>query len=170
MCDFISWIELDGVNYFITSKQLRSKRGKELKDYLGSKYSDDVKGHGAINWFFDLKGKGIHRERTNFSNPKNFPNEIIELIKSGGFKGIGVCEEILTDETWKKYEEIRQSAWKKYQEIEHPAYEKYEEIRQSAREKYLEIQQPALKEYHETISKEFWGLAIIKENRKDVWK
>ena len=40
MCHFISWIDLDGQLYYLTSKELRSKRGKELKEYLDSAYAE----------------------------------------------------------------------------------------------------------------------------------
>ena len=111
MCHFISWIDLEGQLYYLTSKELRSKRGKELKDYLGSAYAEDVVGHGAIDWYFDLKGLGVHRECTDFSSPANFPDEIVKAIKSGAFKGMGLCPEILNQSASAEYEKIRQSAF-----------------------------------------------------------
>jgi len=82
MCKFVSWIEKDGVLWYLTDKDIQSKRGKEYRDYNPCR--DDDRGHGAIRWFYDLKG-GKERECFDFSTPSNFPSEIVEAIKQGNF-------------------------------------------------------------------------------------
>jgi len=89
MCEFISYIEKGrGKNkktYFLTGEQVfNSVRGTALQEYTKSK--DDLTGHGAIRWFYELEG-GTERECTDFSKPDNFPTEIVEAIKKGEMRG-----------------------------------------------------------------------------------
>ena len=169
MCHFISWIDLEGQLYYLTSKELRSKRGRELKEYLGSAYAEDVVGHGAIDWYFDLKGRGVHKECMVFSSPANFPDEIVKAIKSGAFKGMGVCPEILNESAKADYEKIRQSAWADYEKIEQSAWADYEKIRQSAQADYEKIEQSAWADYQKIEQSAFWRLAIDAKNRSAAW-
>ena len=83
MCDFISWIEKDGKLYYLTTEDIESKRGKEYRDYNPN--ADDIKGHGAIRWFYNLKG-GKEKECTDFTTPKGFPREIQKAIIQGKFR------------------------------------------------------------------------------------
>ena len=53
MCEFISWIEYEKKNYFLTDKDLESKEGKSLIKFLGSSFREDIKGHGAIRTYFN---------------------------------------------------------------------------------------------------------------------
>ena len=147
MCHFISWIDLEGQLYYLTSKELRSKRGKELREYLGSAYADDVVGHGAIDWYYGLKGKGMHKECTDFSSPASFPDEIVKAIKSGAFMGMGVCPELLN-----------QPALAEYEKIEQPALAEYEKVEQSAWAEYKRIEQTT-----------FWRLVSDAKNRSTAW-
>ena len=111
MCDFISWIEVGGNIFFLTSDDLHSRKGWELKKHLGSQYTEDVKGHGAIKWFFDMEGKGKHKECTDFSTPSNFPPEIVVAIKAGKFRGIGIAKQLLKTPAWAEYEKVKASAF-----------------------------------------------------------
>ena len=147
MCEFISWIELDGKNYFLTKKELATKDGRMLKKYLGSQYAVDVVGHGAINRYYHLDGRGIHRECIDFSSPDNFPPEIVKAIKKGLFKGMGVCPQILTQPAMAEYEKIQQQAMAEYRKIEQPAWAEYRKIQQQAMAEYEKIEQPAWAEY-----------------------
>jgi hypothetical protein len=52
MCDFISWVDIDGVVFFITDKELRTKRGRDLMKYSG--WDTDVIGHGFIREYYEL--------------------------------------------------------------------------------------------------------------------
>jgi len=90
MCDFVSWIEFGDYILFLTNLDLETKRGRELMKFLGNKFDEDIKGHGAIEWYYELTIKGIHRECTDFSLPGNFPSKIVNAIKSGEMSYIGV--------------------------------------------------------------------------------
>ena len=180
MCHFISWIDLEGQLYYLTSKELRSKRGKELKEYLGSAYADDVVGHGAIDWYYDLKGLGVHKECTNFSSPANFPDEIVRKIKSGAFMGMGVCPELLNkaalaeyerirQPAWAEYEKIAQPAWAEYKRVEQSAWAEYEKIQQLAWAEYKRVEQSALAEYEKIQQTTFWRLISDAKNRSTAW-
>jgi vacuolar-type H+-ATPase subunit E/Vma4 len=156
MCEFVSWIEIDGTNYFLTSKELKTKKGKELKQYLGSKYYEDICGHGAIDWYFELHGEGTHKECADFSSPKNFPNDIVKTIKSGSFLGIGITRQILTGPAWAEYEKIRGTALAEYEKIRGTALAEYEKISGPAWAEYEKISGTALAEY-EKISGPAWA-------------
>ena len=54
MCNLVSWIEKDGAVFMLDNDDLLSKRGRELKEHLGIAYDEDNKGHGAIEWFYNL--------------------------------------------------------------------------------------------------------------------
>ena len=99
MSEFVSYIKVNDVLFYLTKKEFNSKRGLELKAHLGSQYYQDGMGHGAVNWFFDLKGKGEHKECTDFSSPSNFPTEIAEAIKAGAF-AVGYGKGLLTAAAW----------------------------------------------------------------------
>ena len=169
MCHFISWIDLEGQLYYLTSKELRSKRGRELKEYLGSAYAEDVVGHGAIDWYFDLKGRGVHKECMVFSSPANFPDEIVKAIKSGAFKGMGVCPEILNLSALAEQEKVKQPALAEYKKIEQSAKAEYKKIEQSAWAECEKISQPAWADYQKIEQSAFWRLAIDAKNRSAAW-
>ena len=91
MCDFVSWIEYEGKNYFLTNKHLEDKEGQELIRFLGPEFDEDIKGHGAIRAYYN-GGKqqfkeglkwGTEKENSDLSSPANFPPEIVESIKKG---------------------------------------------------------------------------------------
>ena len=118
MCEFLSWIKIENKVYFLTDIELKSERGKELKKYLGEKYDEDKKGHGAIRWYYSLpENVGENKENSDFSSPANFPVEIVKALKKGYFSKIGTAEKMLDLSALKKYEEIEQPAMKKYEEI-----------------------------------------------------
>ena len=155
MCHFISWIEYKDEVYFLDDTKLNTKEGREL---LKAEYKDDLLGHGAIRHYYpELKDMGIDCECTNFSSPKNFPDEIVEVIKKGLFRGFSVCVGILTKQAYAEYQKIQQQACAKYQKIQ--AYAEYQKIQQPAYAEYKKIEQPA-----------FWDLAKQKKNRKRNWK
>ena len=116
MCQFCSWIEYKDDIYFLTSAELNTKEGRELRKYLGDQFYEDIKGHGAIDRYWGLNGKGRHKECEDFSKPSNFPKLIQEAIKAGKFRGIGVSEGLLTAPAGKAYQEAKATAWKAYQE------------------------------------------------------
>ena len=164
MSEFLSWIEYRDKLYYLTKAKLNSKKGKALKEYCA--WDGDLVGHGAIRRYYRLGSRGIGRECTDFSSPKNFPQEIVEAIKKGLFKGMGIPTQILTPKALAEYEKVEQSAWAeykialaKYEKITQPAQNKYKKTKRSARDKYQQIRQST-----------FWKLVKNPENRVDVWK
>jgi len=83
MCHFVSWIEFDGEVYWMKPSDLATKEGKALTKYLGPAFDEDIIGHGAIDHFYSLKGRGKHLECEDLSSPKNFPEGIALAIKAG---------------------------------------------------------------------------------------
>ena len=170
MCDFISWIEHQGDIYFLTNQELNTKEGRELKEYLGTAFYDDIKGHGAIDRYWGLKGKGVHKECTDFSTPDNFPPVIVEAIKKGLFEGIGAAEGILTPTAWAEYKKVQQPAMAEYEKVQQPAWAEYEKVEQAAWAEYEKAIQAAMAEYKKVQQAAFWALARDKKNRTEVWK
>jgi len=88
MCEFVSWKEVkcpDGSTQilFLTSDDVfNTSKGRKLQNHTTP---GDFIGHGAIDFYYDLDGKGVNHECTDFWTPKNFPPEIVEAIKAGKF-------------------------------------------------------------------------------------
>jgi len=180
MCEFISWVEKRDKLYFVTGKQLfETKKGQE---FIKTISSDDYCGHGTIrDWYHIDAGDGIDRECADFSMTDNFPNKIVEAIKDGSMRGLGMSEQLLTPKTlaeYKKirqsasdeYDRIRQSAWDEYKKIRQSASDEYDRIRQSASDEYERIEQSAWAEYEKMRQSAFWDLFAIPENRNPAWR
>ena len=106
MCQFISWKEYKGKNYFLTNEDLETKEGKKL---LKEDVKADLCGHGALTSYYpELQYKGNSHECSNFSTPDNFPKEIVKAIKQGKLSRIGICVEVLNDLGKKEYKKIKQ--------------------------------------------------------------
>ena len=107
MCEFISWVEHENTLYYLTANLLNTKEGRDLKKFLGTAYAEDIKGHGAIERYFGIKGK--HHECTDFSSPNNFPAEIVKAMKAGAFRGIGIpdASQVLTKKAYADYRSKR---------------------------------------------------------------
>jgi hypothetical protein len=164
MCEFASWKEYKGKVYFIKNSDLITKEGKKL---LKPEVIADLSGHGAIEHYYpELKGKGVNKERTNFSTPKNFPKEIVRAIKAGKLSRIGLSSQLLTAEGWAEYEKIRQQAWAEYRKIRQQAWAEYRKIMQQAWAEYEKIRQPALAEYRK-IRQQAW--AEYEKIRQQAW-
>lgn len=86
MCEFISWIPKAKGNYFLTYHQIfETDKGKEVLE----KTKGDWWGHEAINLYYGLSDtERLHKECTDFSTPKNFPDDIVWAIKAGEMKGV----------------------------------------------------------------------------------
>src|SRR3989304_3192043 len=114
MCVFISWKEVrrtDGATeiLFLTYDDIyNSKRGKKLQQHTTP---DDFVGHGAIDFFYELDGKGVKKECTDFSSPSKFPVVIAEAIKTGKFYLMGIPLGLLSPSALADCEKIRKSAW-----------------------------------------------------------
>jgi hypothetical protein len=91
VCEFISWKEIkcpDGSTQilFLTYDDIHNtSRGLELRNHTTG---DDLRGHGAIDFYYQLNGKGKNRECTDFSTPDNFPKEIVVALKAGLMRGV----------------------------------------------------------------------------------
>ena len=130
MCNFISWVEYKGEILFLTKHELRTNKGKELTKHLGLQYYNDIKGHGAIEHYYDLKSNsGVHRECEDFSSPDNFPLVIQEAIKRGDFEGIGTAKGLLTDSVYADYKKIVQSTYANHIKIIQSAFWKLFKVR-----------------------------------------
>jgi len=155
MCNFISAIK-DGNEYFyLTKDDLKGKRIKEFKEYNGNFWQEEICGHGAINFFYP-EVKGERWECEDFSSLKNFPSCVVEDIKKGNFRGIGICIDILNNEGKKKYEKAQQPAWAEYNKVEQPALAEYNKVEQSAWAEYNKVEQSAWAEY-EKITQSAWA-------------
>ena len=120
MCEFISWIEYKDEILYLTSKDLETRKGREMLKSVGR---EDIAGHGAIRYYFNIPdGKGTPKECTDFSTPNNFPEDIVRDIKEGLFIGFGIGKQLLTKPAWAEYKEIRQSEWAKYEKIRQSAF------------------------------------------------
>jgi len=168
MCDFLSWIEKDGKNYFLTSADLASRRGKALRKHCRNEA--DLVGHGAIRWFYGEFTGGTDRECTVFSTPSNFPPEIAAAIKAGQFRGMGEPIGLLRPSAWAEYERIKQPAWAEYERIKQPACAEYERIQRAAWAAHERIQQPAWAAYERIQQPAFWDLFAIESNQADAWQ
>jgi len=139
MCEFVSWIEYEEHVYFLTDAELQTKAGEKL---LLPNVINDLCGHGAIRAYWpELVNKGINREYTDFSSPKNFPPEITAAIKKGKMFHIGQPITLL-DET----------ARKAYNEATAQARKAYNEARAQAEKAYCEATAPAGKAYNEATA------------------
>ena len=132
MCEFVSLKEKDGEVFFLTNDDLKPKKLKEFKEF-NKHWRRDLPGHGAIEWFYPkMKGVGKQKERTGFGTPDNFPDEIVQTIKSMKMTKIGFNLGLLNDMGRAKYEEVEQQTYAKYHEVQQQAYAKYEEVKQPA--------------------------------------
>jgi hypothetical protein len=185
MCEFISWIEKDGQVFFLTAKDLKSKRGRELKKHCGN--DADLVGHGAIRYYFDLID-GKDKECIYFGDPEKFPPEIQQAILNGEFVGMGICLGVLNNQARTEYCKMEQAARLEYDKIEMSARLKREKINNQAwsehgmggRRIYDRIKDQAWKEYIKTrdqawaeyikIRISFWELVKDTKNLAPQWK
>ena len=188
MCEFISWIESENKNYFLTDKDLESKEGKSLIKFLGNNFQEDIKGHGAIRTYFnggnqELGKKlqwGKEKENTNLSTPDNFPPEIVLAIKEGRMSRIGMSLDLLNDKGKEKYKKIKDpalaeynkitdQAWAEYNKIKDQALAEYNKITDPAWAEYKKITDPAWAEYKKITDPAFWKIFSQKKYRNQLW-
>ena len=175
MCQFISWIEYENKNYFLTDKDLESKEGKSLIEFLGNNFQEDIKGHGAIRTYFnggnqELGKKlqwGKEKENTDLSSPDNFPPEIVLSIKEGQMSRIGASLDLLNDKGKEEYNKIKDQAlaeykkitdpaWAECKKITDPAWAECKKITDQAWAECKKITDPALAEYKK-IKDQAWA-------------
>ena len=167
MCEFISWIEKEDKNYFLTSADLVSKRGVALRKHCGN--DEDLVGHGAIRWFYGEFVGGTQKERTNFSTPNNFPADIVEAIKAGKFRGMGTPTELLNESARAEYDKIIKPARAEFDKIVNAAWVERDKIVDTARAEYDKIVNAARAEYDKIVNASFWDLFADPKNRNPLW-
>jgi|GEM_PF-5733723 len=80
MSHFLSAIIKGNNIWYLTTADIESSRGIELRVY--TKALDDLRGHGAVRWFYNMQG-GKETEYRNFSTPDNIPEEIVKKVITG---------------------------------------------------------------------------------------
>ena len=146
MCENASWKEKNGEVLFLDDDDLKSKRGLELKAYLGTQFDEDKIGHGAIEWFYNITG-GTNKECTDFSTPDNFPPKLVAKIKSGKRTLFGVCEGILTAKALAEYKKVKGTALAEYEKVKGTALAEYEKVKGPALAEYKKVKGQAWAEY-----------------------
>ena len=171
MCEFISWIELDEKVFFLENADLDTKEGRELIKYLGDKVEEDLPGHGAIRHYYpELKEKGINKECTDFSSPKNFPKEIVSAIKQGKLSRIGVCPQVLNKIGNKAYKKVEAPALEAYEKVKAPALEAYKKVEAPALEDYKKVEAPALEAYEKVKAPAWEAYEKVKAHAWEAYK
>jgi len=171
MYELVSWIEYMDNILFLTSKELTTKEGRELKKYLGEQFENDIKGHGAIRKYYGLKSnKGNDRECNDFSSTKKFPPEIVKAIKEGLFEGIGIAVNILTPKALAEYKKVEGQALAEYKKVRGQAWTEYKKVEGQTLADYKKVQGQALAEYEKVQGQAFWSLVKIAGNRREEWK
>ena len=146
MCHFISWIENNGELQFLTANDVfNTKRGRELQKHCEN--NADVVGHGAIEFFTETSG-GVHKECTDFSTPKNFPEVIVAAIKAGAFAGLGTPDGLLNKKSQAEFCKVYNAVWAEYDKVRNAA----------------------LAEYDKVCYETFWKLFAYTKNRAKAWK
>ena len=157
MCHFVSWIELNGKEYFLTNAELETKEGNKL---LKSDVKDDLCGHGAILAYYpELKDKGFHKECENFSSQTNFPGAIAKALKNGLMSRIGINKDMLTAPALAEYTKVEAKALAEYTKVEAKALAEYQKV-----------EAKALAEYQKVKAVSFTNIVKQKRNRNTNWK
>jgi hypothetical protein len=162
MCEFISWKEVTDTNgdvqiLFLTYDDIyNSQRGRELQRHTTR---DDFVGHGAIDFFYELNGKGRNKECTGFSSPDNFPPVIVDAIKKGEFCLLGTPKGLLLNAK------------------RAPLDADYKAKRASLDADYKAKRAPLDADYNAKCASldadykaKFWELFFVPENRPKVWR
>lgn len=152
MCHFISWIRhADGI-FFLTDDEMKTKKGKDLIEYLGpDNYWEDVKGHGAITEYFNFRSfEGIHEELSLFNSPKYLPKIIFEAIKKGKFHLIGrpdTVDNFLVVGAIREYEWLREEIINEREYKIKMSHAKLEDAKHEANSEYDKVVSIALGKY-----------------------
>jgi hypothetical protein len=188
MCHFLSWTEFEGKLYYLTADCLKDARGVELRKHLGRSFNEDVIGHGAIDFYWGLNGKGVHKEFTNFSSPDRLPDLLQQAFLNGEFRRLPVpydnlAKQILCASAWKEYDKACDPAWKEYDKVRDAALKEYDKACVPALKEYDKACVPApawkeydkacdaaWKEYKKACDAAFWKLVLKKKNRNEKWQ
>ena len=154
MCHFISWIENGSELQFLTANDVfNTKRGRELQKHC--RHDADVVGHGAIEFFTETSG-GVHKECTDFSTPKNFPEVIVAAIKAGAFAGLGTPKGLLNKKAQAKYDKVCDAAWAECEKVREAALVECEKVRGAALAECEKVREAASAEYYK-VCKAAWA-------------
>ena len=147
MCHFVSTVERRRHVYFLTHDLVyETEKGKLLREWCAR--SDDLKGHGAIRFYFGLEqDEGKNQEYTDFSSPANFPPIIATAIKQGKMRGIGYSLSLLNAHALAKHDSTCYVVVVEYKCVSAVSYAEYERIRGGV----------------------FWDIFAIPENRNPAW-
>ena len=168
MCHFISWIENNGEIQFLTANDVfNTKRGRELQKYCGDDI--DYVGHGFIEFFTETSG-GIHKECTDFSTPKNFPEVIVAAIKAGAFAGLGTPEGLLNKNAQTEYEKVYDAARTEYEKACNATWAEYNKVCKATWAECYKVCDAAYAEYNKVRNEVFWKLFSDTKNRAETWK
>jgi len=191
MCEFVSWIEFEGKEYFLVNADLETKEGKKL---LLPPVKVDLCGHGAIlSYYPELKGKGVKKECTDFSRQENFPKSIAKALKKGQLcrisdyakwilnkEGLNRYHKItdpawaeynkITDQARAEYNKITDPAWAEHHKIKDQAWAEYHKIKDQALAEYNKITDQALAEYNKIKDQAFINIVSQKKFRNKNWE
>jgi hypothetical protein len=185
MCGFVSWIEYKNDILFLTQREMETKRGRELKKYLDVQFERDKIGHGAIEWYFNLRpNSGTHKECVDFSDPNKLPQKIVEAVKDGSFYNFAVPKNLLAERAASSIHKIERSAYAKFEKTEFRALveygkivksadisaEEYDAILSRAQSERNKIEDPAYAVYAITVALAFWKIAKDPKNLRRVWR
>jgi len=165
MCEFISWKIYNNKIYFLTDDIIAPNLEEFKKD--NPNWKNDLPGHGAIEWFFNLPIRcWINMECTDFSFPSNFPEEIIQALISGKITypsfPKGLLRETLKDEYYATIRALNDDYYAKY----HSLNSDYTAMIRALNYDYY----TKLKSLNEKQWKLLWKLFMNPSNRSEAWK
>jgi hypothetical protein len=157
VCHFLSWTEFEGKLYYLTADCLKDARGVELRKHLGNNFNKDVIGHGAIDFYWGLNGKGVHKEFTDFSSPDGLPDLLKQAFLNGEIRGLPIpynnlAEQILCAAARKGYYKVCAAARQQYDKVCAPAWKEYDKVCAAARKEYNKVCAAARKEYNKVCA------------------
>ena len=125
MCRMLSWKEVkvkeqkEPIICYLNDDCLQDAKGKELLKYLGDKAEEDLPGHGAIDYYWMLKGRGVSKEVNEPLHPDMLPKQIAKDVKNCKFKQFGTLECLLNAKGKAEYlKVIRKEFWKLFADTE----------------------------------------------------
>lgn len=186
MSQFVSWINLNGANYFLTDRDLRGRRFNEYKRY-NKAWLDDITGHGAIRFFYPELGAVYGSECTCsfFKSPRNFPVSLVEAVKALQMTRFDSIDAALTSRALDRYLRIEQPLKAEYNRIKNTADCKFRDRQrsvmcggdkfsigyyQSCLDDYLLEEREAYSIYLDSKLKIFWDIFSDPKNRRKDWR
>jgi hypothetical protein len=194
MCHFVSWVEKRGKVYFLTMDKLTNTiKGQELLKTISM---DDLCGHGTIRAYYRIDtGDGTDKECSDFSTLANFPSVIVDAIKSGKIRGIGIGKGLLRDAVDAKWDAERDAVDAKWNaeraavnakwnaesdavnakwKLERAAVDAKWKLERAAVDAKWKPESAAVdakwNAESDAVYASFWDLFAIPENRNPVWR